>query len=260
MIMWLHNGTVQWLDSMTPAEKEEKMTQARRASEDVLQRYKERREKIKQHRQKKEKEKRETNKKVMLTNKIAKLGGVWRSATEVDHSLSGMASEKDKMLVLVTQLQFHKSVLKAEGAKELFQQSVTRDGRSHAFSLKELQLNLLEVLKENQVVEGVEEDNQLEPAPTYRSEEEVKKRLSEEKQKLSKKLAAARQKRERMLQKNTLTEFLENPDKFVGKRVNHNCCEEVMSRTIATTHPPIPVYPGVGENAVSELTTWVMEI
>ncbi|KAJ8342686.1 hypothetical protein SKAU_G00326140 [Synaphobranchus kaupii] len=235
MIMWLHNGTVQWLDNMTPAEKEEKMTQARRASEDVLQRYMERREKIKQHRQedllkkqqqKKEKEKRETNKKVMLTNKIAKLGGVWRSATEVDHSLSGMASEKDKMLALVTQLQFHKSVLKAEGAKELFQQSVTRDGRSHAFSLKELRLNLLEVLKENQVVEGVEEDNQLEPALTYRSEEEVKKRLSEEKQKLSKKLAAARQKRERMLQKNTLTEFLENPEKFVGKRVNHNCCEE----------------------------------
>lgn len=85
---------------------------------------------------------------------------------------------------------------------------------------------MLEVLKENQVVEGVEEDNQLEPALKYRSEDKVKKRLSEEKQKLSQKLAAARQKRERMLQKNTLTEFLENPEKLVGKRVDHNCCEE----------------------------------
>lgn len=50
MIMWMNNGTVAWLDNLSPEEKEKKMAQARQSSADILQRYKTRREAIKRHR------------------------------------------------------------------------------------------------------------------------------------------------------------------------------------------------------------------
>lgn len=238
MIMWMNNGTVAWLDNLSPEEKEKKMAQARQSSADILQRYKTRREAIKRHRmdsllqkqeQKKEKERREKNKRVCLTNSLAKLGGVWRSLAEVDNYLKCQKSDKDNVQALVTQLQFHKIVLKAEGGKELFQQSVTKDGKIHIYNCTELRQNLLEVLKINQVEsEEAEVETMLEPQPamTYRSEEDTNVRFVEEKRKLVERLNAARQKRAKKTQKDKLSECLKDTEQLVGKRVKHNCCEE----------------------------------
>lgn len=235
MVMWLHNGTVKWLESLSPEEKKEKMAHARKSAGDILERYNGRKEAIKRQRQenlikkqeqKKEKERRDKNKKVTITNKIAKLGGVWRSGTEMDSSLTRLHGDKEKMQALVAQLQFHKTVLRADGNKELFQQSIKKSGKSHVYSLDELRLNLIEVLRINQVEREEREEPELQPALTYRSEEETHGRLAEQKRKLVQKLNAAREKRERSKQKITLLQYLEDPEKLVGQRVQHNCCEE----------------------------------
>ncbi|KAJ8353653.1 hypothetical protein SKAU_G00212200 [Synaphobranchus kaupii] len=205
MVMWLHNGTMQWLDNLTPEEKEEKMTMARKSSADVLKRYNARKEDIKRQRQEnllkkqeqnRERERQDKTKKIEITNKIAKLGGVWRSTTDMDVNLAGLEGDKEKTKALVTQLQFHKTVLKVDGRRELFQQTVTRHGKVHVFSVEELTSNLAEVLHINQLeTEEAEEENEndLQPALTYRTQEEAMTRLVEEKRKLAREIECSKE-------------------------------------------------------------------
>lgn len=236
IVMWLHNGTVKWLESLSPEEKAEKMAQARKSAGDILKRYNGRKEAIKQQRQenlirkqeqKREKERRDKNKKVTLTNKMSQLGGVWRSTAEIEKGLTHLRGNKERVEAIATQLQFHKIMLGANGNKELFQRSTKRDGKSHVYSVEELKVNLIQVLSINQIErEEREVEPDLQPALTYRGEEETHARLAEQKRKLSEKLHAARDKRERSKQKVTLQQYLEDPEKLVGLRVEHNCCEE----------------------------------
>ncbi|KAJ8361879.1 hypothetical protein AAFF_G00415970 [Aldrovandia affinis] len=60
--------------------------------------------------------------------------------------------------------------------------SIVRGGKSHVYSLNELRLHLIEVLRINQVErEEIEEEPELQPVLTYCSEEETHGRLAEEK-------------------------------------------------------------------------------
>lgn len=236
MVMWLHNGTVKWLESLSTEERTEKMAQARKSAGDILKRYNERKDAIKKLRQeslirkqeqKKEKERREKNKKVTLTNRMVQLGGVWCSKAEMERGLTRLSGNKERVEAVVTQLQYHKTFLGAEGNKELFQRSTTREKKSHMFSLEELQANLIQVLTINQIErEETEVEPDLQAALTYRNEEETQARLAVQKRKLAEKLRTAREKRERSKQKVTLQQYVEDPERLVGLRVEHNCCEE----------------------------------
>ena len=233
LVMWTNNKTIAWLNSLSPEEKEKCMADARANTGAILDRYKERKEKIFQQRKEKllekqrakeEAERKLRQQRLNLVNGVTEMGGPWKSEKEIKDGLTRFSSEKERQKALVTQLQFQKVVLQAKApTKEHFQQGKTVAGKRVLFTAEQLVKHLMEVLELNKF-EETESEN--EGGLTYRSSDDRAKNLSDEKAKLAKKLRDARQKVLVTRSKKMLPKIRENPLLLVGKRVMHNCIED----------------------------------
>ena len=191
--MWANNGTPEWLNAMSPREKETHFDNARKYAGNILEQYNTRKEKVVQEKtemlHKKEKEKaemeaRQLKTKLELTDRVAKLGGVWNSAEKIENGLKDVKLktiahlqigpkpkrkqtenkrklkeikeiEKKQIEALISQLHFHQKVLNTKEKQELFEKSFTKkDGGKHTFSVKELKSNLVEVIQLNDIQEN----------------------------------------------------------------------------------------------------------
>ncbi|XP_077869048.1 uncharacterized protein LOC144360010 [Saccoglossus kowalevskii] len=223
LIMWSNNKTREWLDNKDPIEKEKLMADARRTAPSYKEKY-QRRMKVIQERKleilkKKQAEKERTEqkqytKKVQLTNQI---DSVWAS---VDDHLNNM-TEKEQRAAVVLQLNFHKTVLKSKGAKELFQQSFKR----RQYTLAELINNLKEIIRGNPATEC--DDTQ--QHTSMRQADEIEVQFTIQKQKLDAKLHEMRRKRRIKKQLELLPSFEKDPNLLVNRRVFHKCVEEGSS-------------------------------
>ncbi|XP_066298380.1 uncharacterized protein [Branchiostoma lanceolatum] len=236
-LLWMNNETSDWLRSLSPEDKKKHMDYARTNAGKVHERFKEKNKAIKEKRlqtlmerqkEKEEKRKRARMKKVVLTEKVVNMGGVWRTPEEIDEKIGVLKQEKEKLDALKFQLQFHKQVLKSEGAKENFQMTITRPGKKkHTFSSEEKVLHLKEIVLKNMAattdveIDSEEEEDDQEEYVTLKEPEA--RSLQEMHAKLNDKLQDAREKREVKKQKETLPEYLMDPSKLVGRRVKHKC-------------------------------------
>ena len=162
---------------------------------------------------------------VKLAAAVAALGGPWTTAEHIVRGLNNLQSEKQKREALVSQLQFHKTVIQAVApSKEHFQQGKTADGKRILFSVDQLSKHLIEILITNKLHQLSEQDKD-EGGLMYRTDAERTKQLSEEKTRCAKKLREQRQKLRISKSKEELPQLLQKPDLLVGKRVQHNCIE-----------------------------------
>ena len=180
---------------------------------------------MKKQEQKQQKEGKMRQERVKLAAAVAALGGPWTTAEHIVRGLNNLQSEKQKREALVSQLQFHKTVIQAVApSKEHFQQGKTADGKRILFSVDQLSKHLIEILitnKLHQLSEQVKDEGGL----MYRTDAERTKQLSEEKTRCAKKLREQRQKLRISKSKEELPQLLQKPDLLVGKRVQHNCIE-----------------------------------
>ena len=123
LIMWMHNKTSDWIDTLTDEERRKYHKDARRNVMDIKEKLKERRGKILQERRQKMIDKqgkeilsmeKKVQKKAELTLKIETFGGLWVSIEAMEVALTKIA-EKERVNAMYCQLQFHKSVLNSKG-------------------------------------------------------------------------------------------------------------------------------------------------
>lgn len=99
--------------------------------------------------------------------------------------------------------------------------------------MEELTSNLVLHINQLETEEEQEENlNDLQPALTYRTQEEAMTRLAEEKKKLAERLSEARKKRQKETQKENISDYIKQPEKLVGQRVKHNCFTEKDSAPV----------------------------
>ncbi|XP_035673217.1 uncharacterized protein LOC118413793 [Branchiostoma floridae] len=231
-IMWLNNQTSMWLDNLDAEEKERHMAYARTHAASIHAKFLEKKQKIKEQRleallkkqkEKEDKKQKARQRKVALTEKVLKMGGVWKTAEEVDERVGSLNREQEKLEAVKNQLQFHKKVLNSEGNKELFQMTITRPGRGrHVFSCSEKISHLKEVISKNVThstdinSESEEEDEEREYVTLKEPEARTVQGIHETQ---NKKLQAETEKREVNRQKLSLPDYLKDPSKLVGCKI-----------------------------------------
>jgi hypothetical protein len=194
LIMWGNNGTAKRLLSQNKWEQEEIMKKARTSVPDLIARFKRRREEIRQRRvealaKKQEelhqKKARQQALKVKTTNKLTDLTGrVWESETEAIAELDKLPNAEKKAAV-VSQISFHKNVLKSKGPKTLCLYSRAVGKKRRNIPLDKLQAQLL-----NPVLGNVEAVQEQVTNSQVRPHHERKGLLKEERNKLRHKLVA----------------------------------------------------------------------
>ena len=226
IIMWTKTKKAKWLADLDAGKRKTILDAARRSYPEMKQKLKEREsclkkeklEKLKQRQAKKDdKEKRQHAQRVKLTGKLTELGGVWKS-DDILTQLEACPSDKDKREALITQLQFHRDVLKSTGPRALFQQRQ----REHIYKMEELVENLENVLALNKSVEDEDGSTGL----SYRPVAERETRMGETRTALTKKLKAERKKRRVAASQVHLQMYIEQPEKLCGKQVLQKCIEE----------------------------------
>ena len=84
-----------------------------------------------------------------MTLEVEKLGGLWKTDTEVKRNLRGL-NHKECTSALYTQLQFHNVVLKSASPDSYyFQKTWTVKGRKIEFTPAEMEQHLLKIIKVN---------------------------------------------------------------------------------------------------------------
>ena len=156
IVMCTKNKPLSWLRSLPEDEKNTILDKARQMAPEIKQQFQDRKqvleEKIKEKlNAKKEKvankEKKEQNINFKLSREISKYGGPWTEG-EVEIKLNQI-DEKQRHAAVLTQIKFHKSILKSKGPRELFTESIK--GRKR--SLDELIQNFNTILQLNSLQE-----------------------------------------------------------------------------------------------------------
>ena len=119
IIAFCHNKTMDWIMSTTVKEREELCTSARKNTNELRRKFKERANEIKMQvrrniEMKLAKEKEQQQKKLQraedLVNEI-QLWGLWQSGEEVDSALKRIKTQGDKLSALKSQLKFRRFIL-----------------------------------------------------------------------------------------------------------------------------------------------------
>lgn len=242
-IMWSNNKTSSWLNSLAPYEKEAILNDARTNAPSVMLSFRDRQKKLyeskllrKRQQQKTEKEAKQYSQKVKLTKKLDSLGGLWLTEEDV-FIFKNKVHRNYYKDAIISQLQFRKNVIHSKGPKEKFQQVCK--GRS--FSVDELEQNLIDILRLNAEEEN---DSETPPGLEYIDLDIAKRKLSESKNDLAKKVREGRNKIRVQQQAVLLPQVTNDPNLLVGKRFKHKC-RDPETREISW-------YPGQVKNILSE--------
>ena len=240
LIMWSNNKPAEWLYSLPEEERASYQKESRKMADKIREKSKQRRteilqkgkEKLEVEKQKKAAErKKKTEKKIALTLKIEKCGGLWHTKKDISQNLNKL-DEKAKIEVLYTQLQYHHIVLLSFAPESYyFQKSRSEKGRKIDFTCDTMEKHLLKIISLNMEKFGEPslEDNVENPVavPVYTIAPAEKRQEITAKQKESFEyiLKEARSKRKSNRSKLFLDSFLQNPNDFVGKRIVHKVQE-----------------------------------
>lgn len=188
--MWAHNKTLKWLN-----EKNYLLKRARCSYDDMVSKYNERKKELKDKRMEKlrQKHKSEIRKQTMekkTTDELMNQGtGVWKTIIEMNEQLKKFPDEKSKKNAVLTQIKFHKNVLKSKGDSKLFAFSSVQNKRRVQHKVEILIENLAKFIEMNPV-EAVNEES----TNTIRSLESRKEFFLLKKEKLKNKPLAQREK------------------------------------------------------------------
>jgi len=163
------------------------------------------------------KENKEKHSKIELSREISKYGGPW-GLEELENAQNTLEKTEFRKAILI-QIKFHKSVLRSKGRKELFQETCQKRKYSDA----EIVNNLKEILEQNDINDIDTEE--IKPGLFYRDLDESRSQINVKKNELTETLFKAREKRKLDQQKKTLPEYIENPNKLVGRNIQHKCVE-----------------------------------
>jgi hypothetical protein len=154
---------------------------------------------------------------VSLTHELTLLGGLWTSdkidskLVEVSQIAGDRKVDQVKQAALITQILYHRKVLKSTGKRELFQKSTQRKN----YNVDELAENLREILRINTVQEPSS------AGLTYRPIPLVQEAVANKKGELMQKLVDARNKRRTGQQKILLPQLIANPNLLMDHRIIH---------------------------------------
>lgn len=243
-VLWVNNKPSIWLDNLTLDERDKALNEAREKAPAYRKLVKERQQLLKEQLQKRlkckqqekaEREGKAAGYKLQLSREIMDIcGGVWKKE-EIHSHLERIAREvnigktlterEEKALiesrsreVLLKQLKFNKVVIRAKGARSLFQASC----KGKKFSSLQLLENLRNVLDLN---EHEPEENH-EKVVAYKEQDEREMAVHEKKGRMLAQLFEARKKRKRKQQQCYLPKLIADPQLLVGKTVQHKCVEE----------------------------------
>ncbi|XP_060585907.1 uncharacterized protein LOC132741695 [Ruditapes philippinarum] len=224
-VMCSKNKPFQWLATLPDSERQDILDSARKMASKIKASFEKRkiqlREELKQKlemKQKKvaDKEIKDSTKKINLSRDIAQYGGPW-TKNEIHEKMASMDNKQIRN-ALLTQIKFHKSVLKSKGDKELFQESANK----RKYTNDELARNLGKILDLN---EALEYDENEQEGLLYKDIDISRQKVNEKKSELVKTMLKARDKRKVDQQKTKLPHYLQKPEDLVGKRVSHKCLE-----------------------------------
>ena len=218
IIMWVNNGTMEWLDNLEPGTKSRYMESARSHAPEILQKYREKMQNIKRQRweqlQQKQrdkvaKEKKQLASKVKLTNEVTKQGGVWTTEETINNKyeeINNTMSDEEVRRAIYTQLSFHQKVLKSTvNKKEVFQLTTTVDGKQRKFTKQQMKEHLIQVVTGNDLETIDLEPDEPPPAVQYTDADTQLQKYRELKEALAVKMSDERKKRAIKLQRNTWT-------------------------------------------------------
>ena len=241
MITWAQNKPSDWLDGLDEQSRAQKHKNARKMADVIRQKMKQRRKEIlsirskleENRRKQEEKKSKMKEKKISISIKVEKIGGIWKNETDVKQHVKKFSDEKQKKDALFTQLQFHQLVLNSNAPKSyFFQKSHTEKGKKVDFRVDDMTRHLIEIVKLNLsdipasdnfaeiIDDAVEEKTVL----LYEQEGRLEK-IQRQKKDLLERLRGARIKRGTSKAKEKLTEILANPSLLVGKKIKHRIQE-----------------------------------
>lgn len=177
-------------------------------------------ERLRQKQQEKHKsEIRKQTMKVKTTDELMNQGtGVWKTITEMNEQLKKFTDEKSKKNALLTQIKFHKNVLKSKGDSKLFAFSSVQNKKRVQHKVEILIENLAKIIEMNHV-EAVNEES----TNTIRSLESRKEFFLLEKEKLKNKLLAQREKLKISKEMEKVEKYLNDIDSLVNSKIKHKC-------------------------------------
>ena len=243
--MWSSNKPSTWLDSLDASVRAQKHDEARKNVVLIRQRMRERRadiitarkEKMEANQKKLEEKRNELKqKKIDLALQIEKLGGMWKSETEIRKKVDKIKEEKKKISAIYTQLQFHHTVLNSSAPKNyFFQKSYTEKRRKIEFLSTDMIENLVEILKSNlseyhqtnenlaELIVDTEDQNM---SSVLTSKENRDNELLKQKEQIFEKHKVASMKCSAAISKSRTEEYLKDPELLVGKRIKHKVQEK----------------------------------
>lgn len=232
LIMWRNNKTVSWLEKLSQQEKEKLLADARKSARSwIIEKHKERKEfvlkrkeeKLKEKQEKQEKDKQKKEEKaidiVNASNNLLRYGGAWTSVKQMDEILAVLMEPKD---AIIAQLKFHKAAGSKAPQPYYFQSETRAGGNRTVFSLEEMKSHLREIIHLNNLADKSTSSSS-EPHLSMRKDWED--RLTEEKNKVSKKLTIARTKKDVQSSQSLLGAYVENPMLLLGRRFKHKIKE-----------------------------------
>ena len=180
LIMWSNNKPAEWLYSLPEEERASYQKESRKMADKIREKSKQRtaeilqtrKEKLEVEKHKKAAErKKKTEKKIALTLKIEKCGGLWHTKKDISQNLNKL-DEQAKIEVLYTQLKYHHIVLLSFAPESYyFQKSRSEKGRKIDFTSDPMEKHLLKIISLNmeKFEEPSLEDNVENPvtAPVY---------------------------------------------------------------------------------------------
>lgn len=156
-LLYSHNKTRQWLESLSPDEKDRLLTNIRKEGKDVREKFKERlklieakRLEIQQERRRKleESERKRIQNMEEMTNAVCYYG-LWQSQEQVNEGLAKLKTDKEQREALQSQLKFRKKVLNQKHSdSKIFNFSEKVGGKYQKLTIEQLKSNVFKLIQD----------------------------------------------------------------------------------------------------------------